>query len=74
MGEPQEQPFEKMEEDGVPKCPQPTKVSKEPKKEEKQQNEDLPKLSPQEFRQFNHMSEHMDMFVRPSPPAHSLTD
>lgn len=60
MGDQREQDdaFEKMEQEGIPKCPEPTKVATEPKSEE------LPKLSPQEFRQWNHMSEHMDMFVR----------
>lgn len=28
----------------------------------------LPKLSVQEFRQYNRLAEHMDMFVRPRPP------
>ncbi|TKA83170.1 hypothetical protein B0A55_00691 [Friedmanniomyces simplex] len=52
-----EQPFERMAEEGVPKCDKPTKVSA-PKKED----QDLPKLSPQEFRVYNRMAEHMDMF------------
>lgn len=65
MGEAQEHDaFEKMEQEGVPKCPEPTRVATEAKIEEPE----LPKLSPQEFRQWNHMSEHMDMFVStPSP-------
>ena len=54
-----EQPFEKMAQEGVPKCDKPTVVSA-PKKEE----QDLPKLSAQEFRIYNRMAEHMDMFVR----------
>ena len=53
-----EQPFEKMAEDGVPKCDEPTKVAG-PKREE----QDLPKLTAQEFRVYNQMAEHMDMFV-----------
>ncbi|TKA36985.1 hypothetical protein B0A54_11349 [Friedmanniomyces endolithicus] len=52
-----EQPFEKMAEEGVPKCEKPTEVSA-PKKED----QDLPKMSPQEFRVYNRMAEHMDMF------------
>lgn len=63
----EQQPFEKMEEQGVPKCPEATKVAA-PAKEA----QDLPKLSPQEFRAYNHMSEHMDMFVR-APFSPSLT-
>lgn len=54
-----EQPFERMSEEGVPKSDKPTEVSA-PKQEE----QDLPKLSPQEFRVYNRMAEHMDMFVR----------
>ena len=57
-----EQPFEKMAEEGVPKCDKPSEVSA-PKKED----QDLPKMSPQEFRVYNRMAEHMDMFVRPPP-------
>ncbi|KAK3716216.1 hypothetical protein LTR37_006661 [Vermiconidia calcicola] len=53
-----EQPFEKMAEKGVPKVPGPTEASV-PKKEEEQA---LPKLSPQEFRQYNRMAEHMNYF------------
>jgi len=53
-----EQPFEKMAEEGVPKADGPTEVAA-PKKEE----QDVPKLSPQEFRIYNRMAEHMDMFV-----------
>ncbi|KAK0942009.1 hypothetical protein LTR29_006427 [Friedmanniomyces endolithicus] len=52
-----EQPFEKMAEEGVPKCDKPSEVSA-PKKED----QDLPKMSPQEFRVYNRMAEHMDMF------------
>lgn len=53
-----EQPFEKMAEEGVPKSDKPTEVAA-PKQEE----QCLPKLSPQEFRVYNRMAEHMDMFV-----------
>lgn len=51
-------PFEKMEEQ-IPKASEPTSAAA-PKQEE----QDLPKLSPQEFRIYNRMAEHMDMFVR----------
>jgi len=63
-----EQPFEKMAEEGVPKCEKPTEVSA-PKKED----QDLPKMSPQEFRVYNRMAEHMDMFVRPLPFPFPIT-
>lgn len=53
-----EKPFEKMEEQ-IPKASEPTSAAA-PKQEE----QDLPKLSPQEFRVYNRMAEHMDMFVR----------
>jgi len=56
-----ERPFEKMEEQ-IPKAPEPTSAAA-PKQEE----QELPKLSPQEFRIYNRMAEHMDMFVRISP-------
>ena len=59
-----ENPFEKMAEEGVPKTDKPTEVAA-PKKEE----QDVPKLSPQEFRVYNRMAEHMDMFVRLAPPV-----
>ncbi|KAK4544437.1 hypothetical protein LTR36_004328 [Oleoguttula mirabilis] len=52
-----EQPFEKMAEEGLPKSDKPTEVAA-PKAEE----QCLPKLSPQEFRTYNRMAEHMDMF------------
>ncbi|KAG9637678.1 hypothetical protein KCU98_g20679, partial [Aureobasidium melanogenum] len=51
-----EKPFEKMEEQ-IPKAPEPTSAAA-PKQEE----QELPKLSPQEFRIYNRMAEHMDMF------------
>ena len=53
-----EKPFEKMEQQ-IPKASEPTSAAA-PKQEE----QDLPKLSPQEFRVYNRMAEHMDMFVR----------
>jgi hypothetical protein len=56
-----EEPFEKMEAAGVPKCEQPSDAAKPTKKEEE---EVLPKMSAQEFRVYNRMAEHMDMFVR----------
>lgn len=56
-----EQPFEKMADEGVPHCDKPTEAAA-PKKEE----QELPKMSTAEFRVYNRMAEHMDMFVRPS--------
>lgn len=55
-----EEPFQKMEEEGVPRCDKPTEAAA-PKKEE----QDLPKLSAKEFRAYNSMAEHMDLFVSP---------
>lgn len=52
-----EKPFEKMAEE-MPKASAPTEAAA-PNKEE----QDLPKLSPQEFRIYNRLAEHMDMFV-----------
>ena len=54
----EQQPFEKMADEGVPKYDKPTEISA-PDQEE----QELPKLSAQEFRIYNKMSEHMDMFV-----------
>lgn len=54
-----EEPFEKMAKEGEPMCDKPTAAAA-PKKEE----QDLPKLSAKEFRVYNNMAEHMDMFVR----------
>jgi hemerythrin-like domain-containing protein len=72
----QHQPFEKMAEESVPKCDEPTKVSA-PKKEEqeapKMSQQEVPKMSPQEFRLYNRMAERMDMFVR-LPPHTSLSN
>jgi len=53
-----EQPFEKMEQEGVPKCDQPSDAAAA-----KQEEQQVPKLSAQEFRVYNRMAEHMDMFV-----------
>ncbi|GAB7361680.1 hypothetical protein MBLNU230_g1729t1 [Neophaeotheca triangularis] len=49
--------FKEMADEGVPAASQPTEVSK-PHKEEQQ----LPELSAQDFRIYNRMAEHMDMF------------
>ena len=54
-----EKGFKKMEEEGVPKVGQPTEAAQTKKEEQ-----DLPKLSAAEFRVYNRMAEHMDMFVR----------
>lgn len=58
-----EQAFEKMEEAGVPKASQPSEAA-EPSAEQKAESkvQQLPKLSAQEFRIYNSMAEHMDMF------------
>ena len=56
-----EKPFEKMEEQ-IPKASEPTNAAAP-----KQEDQELSKLSPQEFRTYNRMAEHMDMFVRISP-------
>ena len=53
-----EQPFEQMADEGVPKCAGPTEASVP-----KQDEQALPKLSAQEFRQYNRMAEHMNYFV-----------
>lgn len=52
-----EKPFDRMA-DEIPKASKPTEAAA-PQKEE----QDVPKLSPQEFRVYNRMAEHMDMFV-----------
>ncbi|KAI5363314.1 putative hemerythrin [Septoria linicola] len=67
-----EDAFEKMEEAGVPKTAEPSEVAfsakknpeVKPKQEqlEKEKEKKLPKLSAQEFKAYNHMAEHMDMF------------
>lgn len=61
-----EEPFEKMEEAGVPKAAEPSTAAM-PTKEA--QEKVLPKLSPQEFKAYNSMAEHMDMFVRSFLPT-----
>ena len=63
-----EQPFEKMAEEGVSKCDKPTEVAA-PKQEEQA----LPKLSAKDFRVYNSMAEHMDMFVGVSTEAFYAT-
>jgi hypothetical protein len=57
-----EDAFREMEEHGVPKQGQPTAAAA-PQREQQQQKE-LPKLSAAEFRVYNRMAEHMDLFVR----------
>lgn len=49
-----------MEAAGVPKKGEPTAAAAP----EQEQQKDLPKLSAAEFRVYNRMAEHMDMFVR----------
>ena len=55
-----EDAFREMEANGVPKQGQPTPAAAPQQEEQK----DLPKLSAAEFRVYNRMAEHMDMFVR----------
>jgi hypothetical protein len=62
--------FREMEANGLHKQDQPTAAAapdqeqqKKEAKEEKQEEEVLPKLSAAEFRVYNRMAEHMDMFV-----------
>lgn len=55
-----DEPFEQMAREGEPKCDEPTAAAA-PKQEE--QADALPELSAREFRVFNRMAEHMDMFV-----------
>lgn len=62
-----EGPFEKMEKE-IPKADAPTDAAA-PKKEQQA----LPKLSPQEFRVYNRMAEHMDMFVSMTSRQRSKT-
>lgn len=68
-----EDAFREMEANGVPKKGQPTPAAAPAQEEQKE----LPKLSAAEFRVYNRMAEHMDMFVRrpdhPSLPGHQLT-
>lgn len=55
-----EDAFREMEANGVPKQGQPTAAAAP----EQEQQEELPKLSAAEFKIYNRMAEHMDMFVR----------
>ncbi|KAK5107380.1 hypothetical protein LTR62_001323 [Meristemomyces frigidus] len=61
-----DQPFDEMAK-GVPKADAPTEAAA-PKQEEQV----LPKLSPQEFKMYNRMAEHMDMFVSPPWQSRSI--
>lgn len=50
----------------------PTQPKEEEEEEEKKEEEPkLPKLTPAEFRVYNHMAEHMEYFVG-HPPSHLL--
>lgn len=55
-----EDAFREMEANGVPKQGQPTAAAAP----QQEQQKELPKLSAAEFRVYNRMAEHMDMFVR----------
>lgn len=60
-----EDAFREMEEHGVPKQGQPTAAAAPPQQQQEQQHQkELPKLSAAEFRVYNRMAEHMDLFVR----------
>lgn len=50
-------PFDKMSEE-IPKASNPTEAAAP-----SQEQQELPKLTGQEFRMYNRMAEHMDMFV-----------
>lgn len=53
-----------------PQCPVDSKASKSEHASENaacESDASLPKLSPQEFRQWNHMADHMNLFVRAAP-------
>jgi hypothetical protein len=65
-----EQPFQKMEEEGVPQCSGPREAEMKKDEEEKA----LPKLSKQEFRQYNSMAEHMNYFVCVSDISYWIQD
>lgn len=54
-----EDAFREMEANGVPKQGQPTAAAAP----QQEQQKELPKLSAAEFRVYNRMAEHMDMFV-----------
>jgi len=68
-----EELFQKMEREGVPRCEEPSEAVTGKGEKERA----LPELSAQEFRIYNRMAEHMDMFVRfapsPSPSASPLS-
>ena len=59
----EEQPFEKMKEEGVPQCPAPA-PQPEQKEEVKEQAKALPKLNAKEYRTYNRMAEIMNAYVR----------
>ena len=54
-----EQPFDQMADEGITKCDKAAADVSTSKAEEKE----LPELSPKEFRIYNQMAEHMNMFV-----------
>lgn len=54
----EQQPFEKMAEEGIPKCESAADTS-----DLKPAEKELPPLSQKEFRVYNQMAEHMNMFV-----------
>lgn len=62
MQQPQ-QPVEMVTEETMPACPGNPSDSSEPQKKE----QTLPKLTPQEFKIYNRMAEHMNYFVRLAP-------
>ncbi|KAF7186454.1 hypothetical protein HII31_12156 [Pseudocercospora fuligena] len=55
MAEQPKDAFQEMEQEGIPKAERPTQVATA-------EEESLPQLSPQDFKIYNHMAEHMDMF------------
>jgi hypothetical protein len=55
-----EDAFREMEVNGVPKQGQPTAAAAPTQEQQKE----LPKMSAAEFRIYNRMAEHMDLFVR----------
>jgi hypothetical protein len=55
-----EDAFREMEANGVPKQGQPTAAAAPAQEQQKE----LPKMSAAEFRVYNRMAEHMDLFVR----------
>jgi len=58
-----ENAFEKMAEEGLPHCTGPRQEEIQKEEEEKA----LPKLTKEQFRQYNSMAEHMNYFVRRHP-------